>query len=653
MSDDERTQPGSRRSASPNGVPADYPGRRDVAQPGTTPARRQDRSDPLTDPRYAQRPPSGRTGYGGGNAGYAPDQHGSEGPGQGADAYPNAYPGAGPGPRGDRYQRDGHYQPDYSYPRETRNQRDDGYQNDRRYQDGSPYQPDGYQDDRRNQDGDPYQSGDRYQSGALSRGADPSRSDSRNQRDDRTAEPGRYRGRRRNNGPAPEDYAGFTEGAAHYAEGPGGLPWSDSRGTRNTLGGPGAPDEHAGKNADDYAGKNANDYEDDRFVPGLGGPRYRDEDGEVYEDDGYDNGGGGDGRRERSGRGPNRRRSRWIAPLIAVAVILTPVVIGGVYAFNLYQSKYHPADYATGGTGQAIVQVQTGQTATAVGERLVTLGVVASVRAFELAAEHSTNSRGLEPGFYRVHKQMKASLAFALLLNPSARVQIKITIPEGWRLSQILAALGARSGIPLADYQKAVSDPAPLGLPSYSGGMAEGYLFPATYEVQPNQTATTVLQAMVQRFDQEAASTNLPQAAASVHMTPSQVIIVASLIQAEGGSTSYYPQIARVIYNRLAQNMALQLDSTVMYGLNTFGIIASDQQLQSASRYNTYKYKGLPPGPIDSPGSAAIEAALHPASGHDLYFVTVNPKTGLTEFTVSPVTFEQLRNELERNLGQG
>ncbi len=329
------------------------------------------------------------------------------------------------------------------------------------------------------------------------------------------------------------------------------------------------------------------------------------------------------------------------------------MVIGGVYAFRLYQSKYHPADYATAGTGQAIVEVQSGQTATTVGDRLVTLGVVASVRAFELAAEHSTDSRGLEPGFYRMHKHMKATLAFALLLSPAARIQDKITIPEGWRLRQILSALGARSGIPLADYQKAVSDPGSLGLPSYSGGEPEGYLFPATYEIQPNQTGTTVLQAMVQRFDQEAVSINLQQAATSVHMTPNQVIIVASLIQAEGGSTRYYPQIARVIYNRLAQNVLLQLDSTVMYGLNTFGIIASDQQLKSTSRYNTYRYKGLPPGPIDSPGNAAIQAALHPVPGNDLYFVTVNPKTGLTEFTASEATFEQLRSELERNLGQG
>ncbi len=128
---------------------------------------------------------------------------------------------------------------------------------------------------------------------------------------------------------------------------------------------------------------------------------------------------------------PRRRRSRWIAPLVALVVILTPLVIGGVYVLHLYMSKYHPADYASDGTGQAIVQVQSGQTATAVGQRLVTLGVVASVRAFELAAEHSTDQRGLEPGFYRMHKQMKATLAFALLLNPAARIQDKITIPEG------------------------------------------------------------------------------------------------------------------------------------------------------------------------------------------------------------------------------
>ena len=128
---------------------------------------------------------------------------------------------------------------------------------------------------------------------------------------------------------------------------------------------------------------------------------------------------------------------------------------------------------------------------------------------------------------------------------------------------------------------------------------------------------------------------------------------MASLVQAEGGRLSDYPKIARVIYNRLANGMPLQLDSTVLYGLNKFGILASDMDLTSPSPYNTYKHKGLPPGPIDSPGNAAIQAVLHPASGNWLYFVTVNPKTGETLFTSSETQFEQFRQELQKNLGQG
>jgi UPF0755 protein len=252
-----------------------------------------------------------------------------------------------------------------------------------------------------------------------------------------------------------------------------------------------------------------------------------------------------------------------------------------------------------------------------------------------------------------MRKHMQASLAYAALLNPEDLVEIKVTIPEGWRLSQTLSWLGAHSGISLSAYQKVLKDPASLKLPAYANGNPEGYLFPATYEIEPHETALGVLTAMVQRFDQEASSTNLPAAAKQVHLTAGQVITMASLVQAEGGKVTDYPKIARVIYNRLAQGMLLQLDSTVLYGLNTYGIIASNQQLNSTSRYNTYKYKGLTPGPIDSPGDAAIQAVLHPASANWLYFVTVNPKTGETLYTSSPAQFQQFRQELEKNLGQG
>jgi UPF0755 protein len=407
---------------------------------------------------------------------------------------------------------------------------------------------------------------------------------------------------------------------------------------------------------DQYSGEDG--YEDGytaggRLLPGFAGEGDAD-----YDEAQSGQSGGRRARRARRDRGHgggrrSRRRFRWIAPLFALLVIVVPLAVGGVYAYSFYMSKYHPADYSGAGTGSVVVQVTAGDNATTLGPKLVKLGVVASARAFVLAAEHSTSSSGLLPGFYGMHEHMQASLAYALLIDPKNLVQVTVTIPEGWRVSQVIAWLGARSGISLSAYQKVLEDPASLGLPASAGGKPEGYLFPATYSVQPHETALGVLKGMVQRFDQEAAAANLAGAARQVHLTQGQVIIMASLVQAEGGRLSDYPKIARVIYNRLARGMPLQLDSTVLYGLNKFGILASDAELNSPSPYNTYRHKGLTPGPIDNPGAAAIQAVLRPAAGNWLYFVTVNPKTGETKFTSSLAQFEQFRQELQKYLGHG
>jgi UPF0755 protein len=453
---------------------------------------------------------------------------------------------------------------------------------------------------------------------------------------------------------------------------PGGLvSASHDGGSRGPGGGEYAPGQYRGPDdGDQYAepgpggryGYPAPDhpydqYEDDdrydatnRFVPGFA------DYGEAGEQ------GGRAARRKAArrpgsrGQGPGRprrRRLRWIAPLVALLVILVPVAIGGAYVYSFYMSKYHPADYSGPGTGYLVVQVGSGDTPTSLGPKLQQLGVVASARAFVLAAEHSSNPNGLLPGFYGMHEHMKASLAYALLLDPKNLVQVTVTIPEGLRLGQIVAVLGARSGLAASAYAQVLKNPAQLHLPAYANGKPEGYLFPATYELQPHETALGVLTGMVQRFDQEATALNLPAAARRVHLTEGQVIIMASLVQAEGGRLSDYPKIARVIYNRLAQGIPLQLDSTVLYGLNTYGIMASDAQLNSDSPYNTYRHKGLTPAPIDSPGAAAIQAVLNPATGNWLYFVTVDPKTRETLFTASQAQFEQFRAELEHNLGQG
>ena len=404
---------------------------------------------------------------------------------------------------------------------------------------------------------------------------------------------------------------------------------------------PGGPGGLGGDYEDEYADAG------DRFVPGFG------DEGDDEQERGRSGRGSRRARRDNDDGGRRRRRFRWIAPLVALLVIVVPLAVGGVYVYGLYMNKYHPADYSGAGTGSVAVQVTSGDSPTSIAPKLVKLGVVASSRAFILAAEHSTSSTGLLPGFYGMHRHMKASLAYAILIDPKNMVQIKVTIPEGWRLSQIMSFLGAKSGIPLSAYAKVLKDPAQLHLPGFANGKPEGYLFPATYSVQPHETALGVLTGMVKRFEQEAASVDLPAAAKQVHLTQAQVVVMASLVQAEGGKLSDYPKIARVIYNRLARGMPQQLDSTVLYGLNKFGILASDKDLTSPSPYNTYKHKGLPPGPIDSPGAAAIQAVLHPVAGNWLYFVTVNPKTGETRYTSSPAQFQQFRQELAHNLAKG
>jgi UPF0755 protein len=352
--------------------------------------------------------------------------------------------------------------------------------------------------------------------------------------------------------------------------------------------------------------------------------------------------------------GKRKRGLRRVAPWLALSVVLALLIGAGAGYLYVYRTYLHPSDFSGEGTGSVVVRVVQGDTASVVGQRLETAGVVASARAFSNAAKASGQGTALEPGYYRVHRHMNAALAFALLLRPSSRVQTKITIPEGQRLSQIIATLGRETGDPQG-YRQASKDVKALNLPPFAHGSPEGYLFPATYDVQPNTPPVKVLQRMVTRFGQEAASISLPSAAAHAELTQAQVIVVASLIQAEGGRPSDFPKIARVIYNRLnsSPQIPLQLDSTVMYALHKYGIIATSQQTKVSSPYNTYQHTGLPPGPIDSPGDAAIKAALHPAHGTWMYFATVNPKTGLTKFTSSFAQFQQFRAELAANIAKG
>ena len=166
----------------------------------------------------------------------------------------------------------------------------------------------------------------------------------------------------------------------------------------------------------------------------------------------------GDEAGDRPARPRRRRRGRWavLLAVLGILAIIVPLAVGGFFAYRAISAHFFPPDYSNAGTGHVTVQIRPGDTATTVGDRLFALGVVASTRAFVNAAEHSQKASALQPGFYRMHKHMKATLAFNLLLKPSSRIQVKVTIPEGWRESQIAAALGQSSGIPLSDYKQAL-----------------------------------------------------------------------------------------------------------------------------------------------------------------------------------------------------
>jgi uncharacterized YceG family protein len=230
---------------------------------------------------------------------------------------------------------------------------------------------------------------------------------------------------------------------------------------------------------------------------------------------------------------------------------------------------------------------------------------------------------------------MQASLAYAALLNPKNRDQTTVTIPEGKRASQVIAIVAKDTKIPLKNFEQVIDHPAQLGLPAYADGKVEGFLFPATYAIEPHETALQILQAMVARYNVEAQQINLTAAAKAAGLTAREVIIRASMAQAEGGSVSDYPKIERVIINRLKAGMPLQFDSVLLYGLNKYAINVTDKQIATPGPYNDFEHAGLPPGPIANPGDAAIQGVLHPATGDWLYFLTVTG--GKSEFSLTPL----------------
>lgn len=337
----------------------------------------------------------------------------------------------------------------------------------------------------------------------------------------------------------------------------------------------------------------------------------------------------GPGRRQRRDveRRRRRRRRRTVSVLVIGLVIFGGAVGGAWVGLRpLLAALTEPKDWAGEGTGSVVVEIPVGSSGRAIGQVLEDSGVVKTARAFADVAGQDTRSQAIQPGSYEMRLQMSAAAALELLLDPEARLIIKVAVPEGRRLDQILDILAEGTGMERAEFETALKDPATLGLPEVARSNPEGYLFPATYSFEPSVTVADVLTTMIAKNAAVMSALGIPEEKRHAVLTE------ASLIQAEAGRAEDMPKISRVLANRLSRGMKLEMDSTVNYATKKFTLTTTWKDLQVDSPYNTYKVTGLPPTPICSSGKDAIEAVLRPADGDWLWFTTVNPDTGETKF---------------------
>ena len=340
-------------------------------------------------------------------------------------------------------------------------------------------------------------------------------------------------------------------------------------------------------------------------------------------------------RMEKVERRQRKRRRHWLTSLVIVITLVAVGVLGykaiGIMRDASAQAT-HAEDYKGEGEGEVTVTIPEGASGADIGDILQSKGVVASGKAFTNAAKNNPKGNTIQPGTYKLKKKMSANSALQALLDPESKGDHTLTIPAGVSKQIVKDRLKKVGSFTDEQIEAAYADSAAIGLPAEAGGNVEGWLAPGTYDVTENATPKDLVKKMVSQTVTQLKELQVPKE------DYQKVLTKASIVEREVNSERYYGQAARVIENRLSQTDGethglLQMDSTVQYGLGRYGGIPTEAETQDANNpYNTYVHKGLPPGPIGSPGEAAIKAVLNPPAGSWLYFVTVNLETGETLF---------------------
>lgn len=354
-----------------------------------------------------------------------------------------------------------------------------------------------------------------------------------------------------------------------------------------------------------------------------------------------------DGRQARR-QARERRRRRVV--LGAVLVVLLLAAGGILVGVRELQALREVPDFTGAGDTEAIVQVEEGQSLTAIGAALLRRNVVASVRAFTNAAEADPRVRGVQPGYYQLRERMSGTAAVARLQEPAARVgQLEIRggkqlddvdQPDGSTAPGLLTEMSRASCAVIGGLQQCVSaqdlrtamgqaDFSELAIPAWAadptskvepGRRLEGLLVPGNYDVRPGSSAVEMLRQVVSTSVARLLVDGFPASAAGTGYSAYEVLVIASVIEREA-ITPDFGRVSRVIYNRLAAGMPLQMDSTINYPLQRQEVRTSESDRARPGPYNTYLNVGLPVSPIGSPSAAAISAALNPEPGTWRYFV--------------------------------
>lgn len=345
-------------------------------------------------------------------------------------------------------------------------------------------------------------------------------------------------------------------------------------------------------------------------------------------------------------RNRKSKRNRIVAFILALVFALLFVVGYGLYRVAVYVRNNSQSsimeDWPGPGSGFVEFTIEPGQGSVEVGNNLVKAQVVKSQSTFSNIV--AANNKILYPGIYALKKHMN-SMDVVEILSDQSKAGGFLDVKAGERATEVIRKAAQISGIDIAQFNAIQKTDGAGILPPEACGSFEGWLEPGVYNVKAIKSASKILAKMVDKRVKKLDSLGVPKGDLR-----QKVLKIASIAEAEVNNREYYGKVSRVILNRLAKDMPLGMDTTVAYGIGIKAINLTQSQLDDASNpYNTRIHKGLPPTPISIPGDNAILAALNPANGPWIYFVTTNLKTGETKFADNYDDFLKIRDEYKRS----